>query len=292
MPPRRIDHCLTYEDVDAIRCRLIEHGLDLDRLTLLTWNGEQRHSSYSFTDRADERYWLKVSRSESRFAGLEAEARVLAEISGLDIGPELVCSFALATGVRCIVTRHVDGVLLRHCDLEEALPLLRLTLAQLSTSGARLPRHRGHHLFSTEPDVEALLSDATTGSGHSERRTYCAEGRAQDCRAVPIHGSAGLDNVVVAGDHAVLLDWEAARIGTPAFDHATLLGELLDEGFVAAAYQWVRCLTDGPSADHALWEDLSAWLQLRGLNRLSAGDEHALQFYRNFLADIDHTPTH
>ncbi|MDR1513833.1 MAG: phosphotransferase [Propionibacteriaceae bacterium] len=280
MPPTH-EPVLSARDRASVQEALLSRGVAMDERSIEAWAGEQRHASFSFVDRNGERkHWLKVEgqAAKSPFAGVEREAEALSAVANLGIAPDLVCSGVLVDGRSFLVTRHVDGLPLGQSDLAEALPLTHRSLTTLARSGVDLPAHGGDHLFSARPDVHALLGKANSAF---LRGPVIGEHDLLVRQPVPIHGSLGLDNVIISDGHTVFLDWEAARVGPLAFDIATLLGELLDEGLTPQAQQWLGLAASGDARSEA---QVAGWLALRGLNRGATGDGDALAAYQTFLA--------
>ncbi len=146
-----------------------------------------------------------------------ATADALGMATRLGIGPELVHA-----DDRAIVTRWVTRVERLGIDPRRAGTLF----ARLHQSGEKLGRN-------FDPfDAARRYADAL---GHSPLSPSLVQAIAQAERATPpkpapIHGDPVPDNFIDAGDRLMLVDWEYAGMGDPAWDLAYLS---LEAGYAA-----------------------------------------------------------
>jgi Ser/Thr protein kinase RdoA (MazF antagonist) len=270
---------------DLTKSEAADIARELDRLiaprawTATGWVGEQRHISFRI-DAGDGKPWgwLKVERDDGPFAGLGIESRVIEQAARLGIAPRLIAAGRLSSGREFVITEHVDGVLLADHPTAEAAPLVLAALGVLAGSGFDVPRHSGTHLFSAHPDLRQIWADARADAGlpadAPRAGAFAIKRDAQD--SVPIHGSLSVDNVVISSGQAILLDWEAARVGDPAFDLASIVGECGENDkpedarvWRTAITQWARSHWDDDRAE-LLDRRIDAWLQIRVAHRAIA----------------------
>lgn len=200
-----------------------------------------------------------------------ATADALRMAGRLDIGPTLVHA-----DDQIIVTRWITRVERLGIDPRRAGALF----ARLHQSGERLDRHfdpfdaarRYADALGRSP-LSAALADA---HARAERGT--------PAKPVPIHGDPVPENFVDAGDRLLLLDWEYAGMGDPAWDLAYLSLEAGytadDETQLRAAYRDPRMTIEQLASAKmvaasvaVLWgslrakrgqpPDLSAWIATR-----------------------------
>ena len=146
-----------------------------------------------------------------------ATAEALGLAKRLGIGPDLV-----HTDEHVIVTRWVTRVERLGIDPRRAGALF----ARLHQSGEKLGR-RFDPFASIRRYTDAL--DCSPLSPALIQAIARAEGDAPS-KPVPIHGDPVPDNFIDAGDRLVLVDWEYAGMGDPAWDLAYLS---LEAGYAA-----------------------------------------------------------
>lgn len=258
----------SFPEIVEITEILRSHGAPYQHIT--PWQGKQRHRSYRIDDARGHPWgWVKIEQQTSPFAGVAIEADVLMQMEHFKIAPVLVASGHLASGCAFIITRHVDGDLAGTLTASEFSSPVLQTLAVLHAAKVSFPCYAGEHLFSSKPNLPHILDEAYDDAGLlSPKFGYGLVSAPPGRTNSPIHGSLALDNIVITGNHAVLLDWEAARIGYPAFDLACLAGDLAEEGRSEEAQAW-RAAIANCCGEYApgVQDEIDMWLAIRSAHQ-------------------------
>jgi aminoglycoside phosphotransferase (APT) family kinase protein len=252
------------------------------------------------------RRWLvRAPRTSAAAARMDAEGRLLAELSGWlpFAAPEVSGTAALPEGGQGVVYRVLAG---QPLDLTALQPGPGLTAALGRAIAAvhelpdRLIENAGLPVYSAEDYRQRRLAEvdraAATGhvpAGLLERWEKALE-EAGAWRFVPcvVHGDLAVENVLVEDDEVMaVLEWGEARVADPADDLAWLVagaGEAAVES-VLEAYALAR--RQPPDRDLARRARLAGELALARwlLHGVSTEDEAVVDDAVSMLTDLDAT---
>lgn len=193
------------------------------------YHGEQRHQSWRVVTSSGV-YWVKEERHTSPVAGVETEARVMAALGHRTCTPVAFWPATPRHGA-ILITAEIPGRSLKAGDVTPST--IRRLCAYLRSVDEERQSFRsygreGTSPFSSDANPWEIADQYPQHRWHRLLRRLAPE---PSTTPVAIHGSFDLDNVILRPDASfAAVDFEAARLGPPEYDLATLLSSVLLAG--------------------------------------------------------------
>lgn len=254
------------------------------------------------------RRWLvRAPRTPAAGARMDAEGRLLAELSGWlpFAAPEVSGTASLPEGGQGVVYRVLAG---QPIDLSGLRPGPGLTaalgraIAAVHDLPERLIEDAGLPVYTAEDYRQRRLAevDRAAATGHVpssllERWEKALE-EAGAWRFVPcvVHGDLASENVLVEGDEVVaVLEWGEARVADPADDLAWLVNGAGEAAVESVVESYALARRQPPDRDLARRARLAGELALARwlLHGVATGDQAVVDDAVSMLTDLDATLT-
>jgi len=250
------------------------------------------------------RRWLvRAPRGAAAAARMDAEGRLLAELSGWlpFAAPEIAGTAPLPEGGQGVVYRMLSGRPIEPATLQPG-PALTASLGRAIAAVHELPErlieNAGLPMYSAEDYRQRRLAEvdqaASTGhvpAGLLERWEKGLE-EAGAWRFVPcvVHGDLGPESVLVDGDEVVaILDWGEARVADPADDLAWLVSGASEAAVESVLEAYAVARRQPPDRDLVKRARLAAELALARwlLHGVSTDDQAVVDDAVTMLHDLD-----